>query len=246
MTLPRLRQLVFASRDQSDIEQLRQILSLGRGFVDPGVAAFGLTNGVFALGDQFLEVVVPVEDETAAGRFIDRTGGQGGYMAIFQTDDLASVRQRADALEIRRVWDVDLSEISASHLHPADIGGAIVSVDEARPAASWLWGGPDWEKTARPGRIRSLIVSAKDPEALSARWGAVLGLSPQTTSQGVFELALADSVVRFEPGEQDRLIAYDLVHPDAAACLARAQAADLVCDETSFSFAGVSISISAD
>ena len=40
---------------------------------------------MFALGDQFLEVVVPVEDETAAGRFIDRTGGQGGYMAIFQT-----------------------------------------------------------------------------------------------------------------------------------------------------------------
>jgi len=73
MTQPRIRQLVFASFDQDDIARLRHILDLGKGFVDPGVRVFGLTNGVFALGDQFLEVVVPTEENTAAGRFLDRT-----------------------------------------------------------------------------------------------------------------------------------------------------------------------------
>lgn len=246
MTLPRLRQLVFAALDQSEIERLRELLGLGTGFVDPGVAAFGLTNGVFALGDQFLEVVVPVEDNTAAGRFIDRTGGQGGYMAIFQSDDLAAVRARADALEVRRVWNVDLPEISASHLHPADIGAAIVSIDEARPAGSWLWGGPDWQQQATPGRIRGLTVSAIDPEALSARWGHVLGVGVEAGPHGTWGLPLADGEVQFVPGETDRLTGYQLVHPDASACLGRARAADLKCDETSIDFAGVCISFVAD
>ncbi|MEC7290308.1 MAG: hypothetical protein VXW22_09500, partial [Pseudomonadota bacterium] len=162
MTLPRIRQLVFASYDHDDIAQLKRVLGLGEGFVDPGVQTFGLTNGVFALGDQFLEVVVPTEDNTAAGRFIDRTQGMGGYMAIFQTPDLNGVRERADARQIRRVWNTDRDDISASHLHPADIGAAIVSIDEARPEGSWLWGGPDWAANSQPGAITQLDVTAID------------------------------------------------------------------------------------
>ena len=57
MTLPRIRQLVFASHDEADIQRLKHILDLGEGFVDPGVAVFGLTNGVFALGDLTFEML---------------------------------------------------------------------------------------------------------------------------------------------------------------------------------------------
>lgn len=246
MTDLRIRQLVFASHDTSDIEQLKTVLGLGEAFVDPGVAEFGLTNGVFSIGDQFLEVVVPVKDQTAAGRFLDRSGGLGGYMAIFQSDDLEAVRERADSQKIRRVWNIDLPDISASHLHPADIGAAIVSIDEARPAGSWRWGGPEWRTQTVSGGIHGLEITAADPQALSVKWGMVFGLAAISVGHDVYDLATTDGPIRFIPGDRDHLSAYDLTHPDPKACLERAHALGLTCDETSFHFCGVRIRLKAD
>lgn len=246
MTLPRIRQLVFASKDHADIEQLRHVLDLGDGYVDPGVGEFGLTNGVFSLGDQFLEVVVPVKENTAAGRFIDRTGGIGGYMAIFQTDDLAGVRRRADDLHIRRVWNIDRSDISASHLHPGDIGAAIVSIDEARPEGSWLWGGPGWRDKSRPGGLIKLEVTARDPQVLSERWARVLGVPSQSIGHGIFDLELGEHTVSFRPGERDFLSGYVLQHPEPDACLSRARDIGLQTDASAFEFTGVRISFASD
>lgn len=246
MALPRIRQLVFASHDAADIEQLRHVLDLGPGFEDPGVRMFGLINGVFALGNQFLEVVVPVEEKTAAGRFLDRNQGLGGYMAIFQTDNLQRVRAHVDANGLRRVWDIDAEDISASHLHPADIGAAIVSIDEARPAASWRWGGPDWQSSARPGAIVQLDIVAVDSESLATRWAGVLGVTAQDTGHGIWDLSLAADRIRVVPGYRDYLATYTLTHPDPEACLARAKAAGLRVQGSSFQFAGVQVSLLPD
>ncbi|MEM9572405.1 MAG: hypothetical protein AAF996_13155 [Pseudomonadota bacterium] len=245
MTLPRIRQLVFASLDQGEIETLRYVLGLGDGFVDPGVAEFGLTNGVFAIGDQFLEVVVPTQENTAAGRFLARSQGVGGYMAIFQTDNLNQVRETADARKIRRVWNIDLPDISASHLHPADIGAAIVSIDEARPEGSWRWGGPKWEQAAKPGVLIRLDVTAIDPEAMSEKWGAVLNITPTALRHDVFSLQLSGGSVRFIKGDRDHLNAYQIAHPDIAACLKRAEERGLARDRDSFLFAGVRLELTA-
>ena len=246
MTLPRIRQLVFASHDSADIERLRHVLDLGPGFVDPGVSVFGLTNGVFALEDQFLEVVVPVEDKTAAGRFLDRNQGEGGYMAIFQTDNLERVRAHTDKNSLRRVWDIDASDISASHLHPADIGAAIVSIDEARPVGSWRWGGPDWQENAVPGALKELEITAADPESLAQRWGGVLDVEAVSVGHDVWELALAEGLVRVIPGPRDFLSKYTLKHPNPEACLARAAALGIEVTGASFQFAGVQIALLTD
>ncbi len=246
MALPRIRQLVFASHEQDDIDRLRHILDLGEAFVDPGVKVFGLTNGVFALGDQFLEVVVPIADNTAAGRFLDRSNGRGGYMAIFQTDDLSGVRARADAANIRRVWDIDVDDISASHLHPADIGAAIVSIDEARPPASWRWGGPDWQAHAKPGAIRHAELSAVNPQSLATRWASVLGVEAQSLGHDVWTLQTKDGPVQFMPGDRDFLSSYTLAHPDPDACLTRAREAGGAVAESSFEFAGVQVYLVSD
>ena len=65
-------------------------------------------------------------------------------MAIFQFADRAGPRERAADLGIRIVWRADLDDIAGTHLHPADIGGAIVSLDWADPPESWRWAGPSW------------------------------------------------------------------------------------------------------
>src|SRR4051794_6000142 len=158
--------------------QLRETLGLGEPFADPGVAAFGLHNAVYALGDCFIEVIAPTEADTAAGRWLDRRGGDGGYMLIFQLDDLDAARARVAQMGIRVVWSIDLPDISGTHLHPADMRGAIVSLDQARPPESWRWAGPDWTEkagTGAPGEIRGVEVAVPDPEATAQRWSDVLG-----------------------------------------------------------------------
>jgi hypothetical protein len=85
----RLRQAVLVAAELEPVAgRLREELGLGEPYADPGVAEFGIHNAVFALGDAFLEVIAPTGPGTAAGRYLERRGGDGGYMLIFQLDDL--------------------------------------------------------------------------------------------------------------------------------------------------------------
>ncbi|WP_291206782.1 VOC family protein [Hyphomonas sp.] len=234
----RLRQLVIAAASLDVAEALANVLGLGEGYPDPGVGEFGLVNRVYAIGDQFLEVVVPTALTAPAGRFLAR-GGDGGYMAIFQTDDLAAARARADALKIRRVWNVDLPDISASHLHPADMGAAIVSIDEARPAGSWRWGGPDWHKNAVPGRLTGAVIRTADPESMAARWAEALGVKAKA---GVVELA--DATLEFRQGAEERIVKFLVNVPDIGAAAVRAarRGLDVVNDEVRIGGVGIVLS----
>jgi hypothetical protein len=235
MTQVRLRQLVIAAEALETADALAEALGLGPGFPDPGVAEFGLVNRVYALGDQFLEVVVPTALTAPAARFIAR-GGEGGYMAIFQTDDLASARARADAMKIRRVWNIDLPDISASHLHPGDIGAAIVSIDEARPASSWRWGGPDWEKNAVPGRLTGAVITTRDPSGLAAHWATALGAPASGTV-----VKLADAQIEFHQGTEERLAKFrvSVLEPGAAAARAIRRGLEVVDNEVQIGGVGI-------
>ncbi|MEO8967052.1 MAG: VOC family protein [Solirubrobacteraceae bacterium] len=197
----RLRQAVLVARDlESAYERLRDALGLGEAFRDPSVGLFGLQNVVCALGEDFVEIVSPAQEETAAGRHLERRG-EGGYMLIFQLDDLESARARAQALGARTVWSVDIDDISAGHLHPADLGGTIVSIDRPLPRESWRWGGPDWIGHAgqgAPGRLAAVTVRVPDPESIAARWAEVLGLQPDGTTLHLDH----GQHVAFEPGDE--------------------------------------------
>jgi Glyoxalase-like domain len=201
----RLRQAVLVAAELEPVETaLREALGLGEPFRDPGVGAFGLVNAVFALGGCFLEVVSPVQEGTAAGRYLDRHG-DGGYMAIFDFEDLDGARARAQELGVRTVWRIDLPDISGTHLHPADMRGAIVSLDQSRPYGSWRWGGPEWTEQigqGAPGRLAGITVAISDPAAVAQRWGRVLGVSTQDGGEPL--LALDGGEVRFAPAQDAR------------------------------------------
>jgi hypothetical protein len=196
----RLRQAVLVAAELEPVEAaLREALGLGEPFRDPGVAEFGLVNAVFALGDCFLEIVSPTRPDTAAGRYLERHGGDGGYMVIFDLEDLQAARDRVAALGVRVVWQIDLPDISGTHLHPADMRGAIVSIDRSLPYGTWRWGGPEWTGrtgTGAPGRLAGITVAVSDPAATAGRWGEVLGVAPGGGEQP--SLALDGAEVRFE------------------------------------------------
>jgi len=177
--MPRLRQAVLAARDLDAVAgALRETLALGEPFADPGVAHFGLRNAVFALGDTFLEVVSPIRPDTAAGRLIDRRGGDCGYMLMFQVDDLVAARERVRGLGIREVFEVAVPDMTEVHLHPADMRGAIVSLSQPQPPESWRWGGPRWRERSVPLHVTRATVALADPEVVAARWETVLGAAP--------------------------------------------------------------------
>jgi hypothetical protein len=175
----RLRQAVLAARDLDAVAgRLRAELGLGEPYADPGVGYFGLRNAVFALGDTFLEVVSPREPGTAAGRMLDRRGGDCGYMLMFQLDDLGAARERARERGVREVFEVSRDEIEEVHLHPADVRGAIVSLSAPRPPDAWCWGGPDWKARSVPLRVAGATVAVADPVAVADRWAAIIGAPP--------------------------------------------------------------------
>ena len=230
----RIRQLVMAANSLDTANTLQEIFDLGRPYNDPGVGEFGLTNAVFAIGDQFLEVVVPVSPDAPARRFIDRFG-ECGYMVIFQVANIEATRNRADALNIRRVWNADLEEISASHFHPADFGGAIVSVDQPRPASSWRWGGPDWEACSVPGELTGAVIASPTPEEIASRWANVLDAELTTA----LELPTREGAVYFLKSEHSGVPEFQIKLDHKERILERAERAGCAVYSSGFDIAGV-------
>lgn len=198
----RIRQIVLAANDlDRAVEDVTAVLGVRVTFHDPLVAKFGLRNALMPIGDQFIEVVSPTQAGTAAGRLLERRG-DSGYMLLLQTDDFARDRARLDRLGVRIVWEANHDDILGMHLHPKDIGGAILSIDQPNPPDSWRWAGPRWrEDVAATGaqRVIDVTLGAHDPHAMARRWAEVLGAGEPTSQNEQWVLALDGGALRFAP-----------------------------------------------
>jgi hypothetical protein len=204
----RLRQVALVVRElEPAVGDFERLLGLEVAHRDPGVAVFGLVNAVLPVGDGFLELVSPAGPDTSAGRLLERRGGDGGYMAIFQPDDLAAGRRRAAAAGVRVVWEAALEGAATLHLHPRDLGGAIVSLDWMDPPDSWRWAGPRWREHVRTGVVDAITgveVQGPDPAALADRWGRVLDRPPEPAGRREWRIALDAGAVHFGPDRDGR------------------------------------------
>ena len=158
-------------------------LGLRVAFRDPSVATWGLENSVLPMGRTFFEILSPTRAETPGGRHIARQG-DGGYMVILQTRELAGHRARVRDLGIRIVLDqetrgsVDGQDWAGIHLHPADTGGMMISFDEPDPPDSWVGAGPHWREFISNRVVTGLVgieLRSPEPERLARRWAEVLG-----------------------------------------------------------------------
>jgi hypothetical protein len=244
----RIRQIVFAAQElQRSRDTVAALLQLEPAFRDPGVAEFGIDNAVFAFGDQFIEVISPTQPDTACGRHLARHG-DSGYMLILQTDDLARERARLAGLGVRTVWSSEYDDISAMHLHPKDVGAAIVSVDEPRPAASWRWGGPHWRVLPGPRglqRVRGITLRAADPQALARRWAEVFDRPEPVAVAGHWRVALNAGFADFEAsgGQADGVAGFTLAVAEPDAVLAAAVRAGLTVSGRRIALMGTQLDI---
>lgn len=199
----RLRQIALVVRDlDAAVADLRRALGLGEPFHDPGVEVFGLRNAVLPIGDTFLEVVSPIRDDCSGARYLTRRGGDGGYMVIVQTDDLAAARLRIETTGTRIVFELTLDDIATIHLHPRDTHGTLLSIDAATQPAEWRWAGPGWRERSRTARCTALVgadIQCDAPAEVAARWSRVLARPFVPSSDGGCEIALDGAVLRFVP-----------------------------------------------
>lgn len=232
----RIRQIALVARDlEATLDTITDVLGIDVAFRDPGVGVFGLANGVMPIGDTFLEVVSPARDDASAARYLERRGGDGGYMVIFQTKALADERARLTGLGVRVVWELTLPDIATAHLHPRDTGGAIVSVDEARPYAEWRWAGPQWREHRRTERVTAIVgaeIQSQTPQALAARWAELFSLA---RGDDPCALALEDGgKIRFVPASDGRgegIRSVMVASADRAAILATARKRGLAIED---------------
>ncbi len=222
----RLRQIALVAAELRPVEeQICSELGLEVCYRDPGLGAFGLRHGLYPVGDRIIEVVVPKDPGTTAERFLERRGGDGGYMVLVQTDDVDVERARVTDAGFRLVHDggtrqqvsgdAEPATIHGIHLHPKDVGGAIVSIDEANPASSWAWAGYDWEYHSRDEVVTDMVgveIQSLEPEMMAQRWANALG--QELTGN---EITLTDATIRFvaaTDGRGDGMSAVDLVATD--------------------------------
>ena len=229
----RLRQIALVAERLAPVEkEIVDVLGVEVCHRDPEVATFGLENALFPIGNQLLEVVAPVRPGTAAGRYLERRGGNGGYMVITQCADHAPRRARVAELGIRLALDLDRPSYGLMQLHPKDTGGTFFELDEQRGDRAhdedgpWDPAGPDWQRarrTERVGGIAAAEIQCDDPVRVAARWSEIAEIP--LADGGV--LPLANAALRFVPCEDGRpegLGGIDIAAHDAAAILRAADA----------------------
>jgi catechol 2,3-dioxygenase-like lactoylglutathione lyase family enzyme len=248
----RLRQIALVAPDlEPAVADLCAVLGVEVGFRDPGVGIFGLENAVMPIGDTFLEVVAPVRDDTTAGRFLARRGA-GGYMVMVQCDDLDADRRRLDSLGVRVVWSIELDDIRGMHLHPRDVGAAILSLDQPVPPESWRWAGPEWREHVRADACRRIVAAelqGVNPEAMARRWAEVLGKvatagARSDTGRPAWRIPLGDGEIRFvdaDDGRGEGLGAFDVEVADGERVRASARTRGAEAGHDSLQVGGIRI-----
>jgi catechol 2,3-dioxygenase-like lactoylglutathione lyase family enzyme len=243
----RLRQIALVATDLAAARaDISAVLGLDYAFDDPGVGKYGLHNAVFPVGDTFLEVVSPKQTGTTAGRLLEKRGGDGGYMVILQVDDLAQAIARVKNAAARIADQMDQDGAAFTHIHPKDIGGAILSLDRMDPKERWEWGGPHWQShvcTDTSVKLAGAELQAKDPARMAARWAQVLGRTANEDA-GVWCIRLDDGEIRFgveRDGRGEGLSAFDVIVHDIEAVRARAAARGLLAPNGSVVLAGTRV-----
>jgi len=241
---------LVAHRLQPAINELTSVLGLEPCYVDPGVGRFGLENTLVAIGTNFLEVVAPVEENTAAGRFLEKRKGDGGYILVCQVDaanDQRRCRENAAARGIRVAYESSRSPYHLMQLHPADLKNAMWEIDwDERAEIDGVWepaGGIGWKDHIRDDVTVSLTgveMQCDNPLETAERWGEVAGVEAEPADDA-WRLALANGELRFVDDRDGRgagLAGVDLTVRDKHAVMSAAGAIDATLDDNCIELCG--------
>lgn len=270
----RLRQLVLVARNKADaVESFQSVLGVtpvhGSGNLSPyGLPAMGpmsdggrkvlsdlgVENLIFAIGADFIEVMFPTRPDGTTVSFMERRGGDTGYMIVLQTDDVEHYEALAGENGVRISHKATFPKYLDIHLHPRDCGGALLSMARQLPDniadGPWYPAGIAWETAPRSNAVSAIVgaeMLSPDPHALAQRWGRLLDL-PVTEVEGRWVINLDDGMLRFGPvatGQKEGFYGIDLRVTDHARIVEGARKAGVAVDGDTFTLCGMTVRLVA-
>jgi hypothetical protein len=207
----RLRQIcLVAPHLERVISDIAAIMGLSVCYRDGNVAKYGLENALLPVDTILLEVVAPFQEGTAAGRFLQKTGSRGGYMAIFCCDDPEARGKHANAIGVRTANVITHAPYHGVQLHPRDCRAAFIEFNRTDGSDDVLGpyppAGPDWQKSIRKDVTQALIgveMQSPEPDVLAAHWGRILEIPVSKGASGEPELKLPIASFSFVSGASD-------------------------------------------
>ncbi|MES2195076.1 MAG: hypothetical protein V4517_11710 [Pseudomonadota bacterium] len=243
----RLRQIcLVAPAIEPVVGDIAAIMGLKVCYRDGNVAKYGLENALLPVDTILLEVVAPFQPGTAAGRFIEKTGGRGGYMAIFCCDDPDERGAHAAKMGVRTANVIDHAPYHGVQLHPRDCRAAFIEFNHTAGSDNVLGpyppAGPDWQKSIRKDVTQALTaveMASPEPEVLAAHWGKLIGIPVSTSRNGEPELKLPNAGFRFVSGASDIMSGLTFEVADVAKVRDAAKARGYAVSGDSFDLGGV-------
>jgi len=248
----RLRQIcLVAPRLEPTVSDIAAIMGLNVCHRDSNVARYGLENALLPVDTILLEVVAPFRDGTAAGRFIEKTGGRGGYMAIFACNDPRERQSNADSIGVRTSHVIDRPPYLGVQLHPRDCRAAFIEFNHTANSdnirGAYPPAGPDWHKAIRDDvtiALTEVVLTSPDPGGLADHWGRIIGIHADH-SAGKPEIVLPNCKVGFAKGGSEIMSALRFRVRDPAAALAAAKTRGHAVSGSSFGLGGVDFHLTA-
>ncbi len=245
----RLRQICLVAPTLAPVaDDLAAIMGLAICYRDPQVGKYGLENALLPVDSTLLEIVAPVQDGTAAGRFLAKTGGRGGYMAIFSCRDPDERGRHAQSIGVRVAHTIDHPPYHGVQLHPRDCRAAFIEFNHTAGSDNILGpyppAGPDWQTAIRKDVTEALTaveLQSPEPGELARLWGDILGAPVRADSAGAAAIALPNCTLGFVEGPGDALTALTFRVRDADVVRAQACACGYAVRGDRFAIAGVDI-----
>lgn len=244
----RLRQICLVAPQLAPvIADISAIMGLDVCFRDGNVAKYGLENALLPVDTILLEVVVPFQPGpgTAAGRFIEKTGGRGGYMAIFCCEDPDARGAKANAIGVRTANVITHAPYHGVQLHPRDCRAAFIEFNHTDGSDDVLGpyppAGPDWQKSIRKDTTLALTeveMQSPEPEGLAAHWGKIVGIPADGTV-----LKLPNATFRFVKGDSEIMSGLTFEVTDKARVVDAAKARGCAVKGDEFQLCGVTFKL---
>jgi hypothetical protein len=249
----RLRQIcLVAPHLEPLISDIAAIMGLGVCYRDGNVGKYGLENALLPVDTILLEVVAPVREGTAAGRFLDKIGGRGGYMAIFCCDDPDARGKHAGAIGVRTANVIARAPYYGVQLHPRDCRAAFIEFNHTSGSDDVLGpyppAGPDWQKFIAKEVTQALTgveMQSPDPVGLAEHWGRITGIGVSKSADGAPELKLPNASFRFVRGDSEIMSGLDFRVANALAVCDAAKARGYQVLGSEISICGVTFNLAA-
>jgi hypothetical protein len=249
----RLRQIcLVAPHLEPVVSDIAAIMGLKVCYRDGNVAKYGLENALLPVDTILLEVVAPFQDGTAAGRFLQKTGGHGGYMAIFCCDDPAARAKHAESIGVRVANLIDHAPYHGVQLHPRDCRAAFIEFNHTDGSDDILGpyppAGPGWQKSIARDVTQALVgveMQGPDPQGLAEHWAGIIEMPVSEGADGEPALKLPNCSFAFVKGPGEIMSGLTFQVGDVASVRAAAKAKGCPMSGDSFLLGGVTFKLAA-